>query len=311
MHVRKLGKLVVWSMNDLAFCVDGMINNDFDCIMIVEGKRGIGKSTLVYKLAKKLKSIQKFRPHRDLCYSRKQVIEQLTKRKKGFIFADEMINVTYNRDFYVEDQKVLLKGLNMYRDSCNVFAGCIPEFIDLDVQFRRMCKIRITVIRRGIALIQTQRKTIYSADPWDMKLNQKIEDKWSMKGTKNPRYSQLTTVRGIIKFGDLRPAQKLLYKNIKEKKRNRVFESEANLKKEESPEVRFYNNIYNLVKNRSLTPNEFNMSCITFGIKDEVVKKRIRRMLRDEGIKDDMRQLVNVVNSKVRKKADLLGFTNV
>jgi len=111
-----------------------------------------------------------------------------------------MINVTYNRDFYVEDQKLLLKGLNMYRDSCNVFVGCIPRFIDLDVQLQRMCKIRITVVRRGIALIQTRRKAIYSTDPWDIRMNQKIEDKWSMKGTKNPRYSQLTTVRGIIKI---------------------------------------------------------------------------------------------------------------
>jgi len=306
--MQKHGKLIIWSLKDLAGCVDGIIGNDFDSIIMVEGNTGIGKSTLVFKLLQRLKSVKKFSPHRDLCYSRKDVIQQLTKKKKGIIFADEMINVTYNRDFYVEDQKLLLKGLNMYRDSCNVFVGCIPRFIDLDVQLQRMCKIRISVVRRGIALIQTRRKAIYSTDPWDIRMNQKIEDKWSMKGTKNPRYSQLTTVRGIIKFGDLKPAQKLLYKKIKEKKRNHVFEQQANLKQEQSPEGRFYDNVYKLVKNKSLTPDEFNMSCLTFGISNDVVKKKLRLMLRDDGVKAQLKELITDGNSRMRKKQDLLGF---
>ena len=47
---------------------------------------------------------------------------------------------------YENEQKTLLKALNMYRDSCNVFIGCIPKFVELDKQIQRLCKIRITIL---------------------------------------------------------------------------------------------------------------------------------------------------------------------
>ena len=306
----RIGKLLIWSVKDLCHVIQEMTNNEFDCIIFIEGKRGLGKSTLAFKLARKLRGLKKFRPRHDICYSRKQVISHLAKQKKSIIFADEMINVSYNRDFYVEDQKILLKGLNMYRDSCNVFMGCIPRFIDLDIQIQRLCKIRITVVRRGVALIQTQRATVYSPDPWDIKNNMRIESKWTERGIQNPRYSQLTTVRGILKFNKLNPRDELLYKKIKEEKRNRVYSEEADLDKDDGLplEEKQFLKLYNLVKNKSLTPNEFDIICSTLGMKNDMIRNKLRKRLKDEGIREGLKTLIHASNESNPRKQDILGF---
>ena len=93
--------------------IEGWIGNKFDGIIFIEGKRGLGKSTLAYKIATRLKTPIAFSPKRDIVYSRDDTLKHLATKKGGVIFSDEMINVAYNRDFYNEEQKVLLKALNM------------------------------------------------------------------------------------------------------------------------------------------------------------------------------------------------------
>ncbi len=277
----KGGKLIFWTLTDLCDTIDKMQENDYDCIMFIDGYRGIGKSTLAYKVGGKVKS--SFSPRRDLCYSREQVIKSLANKNKGFIFADEMINVAYNRDFYEKDQKVLLKGLNMYRDSCNIFIGCIPRFADLDIQIQKLCKIRLTVIRRGLALLHKQIPSIYTSDPWDMKNNQKIEESWRGKGIVKPKYSQLTTVIGILKFGDLSPSSKKLYRSIKQEKRNQVYADYDEGREELSPEKKVYTNLIRLAKEGHLTVEQFNKFCAIRGDKVHTIRTRINRILKEEG----------------------------
>lgn len=221
-----------WSLKDIVQVIEDCVNDKFDVIIFVEGNRGLGKSTLLFKLGLRLNSrgVIKFKPKRHMVYSREDTIKLLASKTKHFIFSDEMINVAYNRDFYEQDQKVLLKALNMYRDSYNVFAGAIPKFVDLDTQIRKLCKIRITVIRRGVALVHTQLRGIYRSDPWDTKENIKIEMK-SRKGKK--RYGKLSTVRGILYFTDLRENQRVLYEEIKKTKRGKVYSEYTDDKEED------------------------------------------------------------------------------
>ena len=112
-------RLPIWKVHDIVNIMNQCQENQFDVIFFIEGKRGLGKSTLGWKLSRRAGS--KFVPAEDLCYSRKEVIKQLAHKKRRIIFADEMINVGFKRDFYESDQKVLIKGLNMYRDSFNIF----------------------------------------------------------------------------------------------------------------------------------------------------------------------------------------------
>lgn len=230
-------KLLKWSMEKMVETIILTLLNKFDCQIYIEGKRGLGKSTLAYELAHlvdvkfrriekelpEFKGCYKFRPKKDLLYTRDKVIEFFNEWRVTGI-ADEFINTAFNRDFYQEDQKQLIKMINMNRDHCNLFIGCVPQFQTLDSQIKNLCKIRITVVRRGVAVIQTPNHTIYIKDIWDSITNEKIEREWVKKGGQTPRYTNLSTVRGILFFPDLRPKQREIYEKVKIEERNILYQ---------------------------------------------------------------------------------------
>jgi len=303
-----VGALLVWTLKDLRECIEIMTSDEvkMDFICFIEGKRGLGKSTLGYKILSPLKIELPFRPKRDLVYTREDTIKHLANKINGCIFSDEMINVAYKRDFYLEDQKELLKGFDMYRDSRNVFIGCIPQFIDLDVKMQQVCKLRLTVVRRGIALVQMKMPTIYSADPWDIKNNQRIEGKWALKNISKPKYGQLTTVRGILRFGDLHPDSRKLYDTIKAEKRSHVFAKYQSEEFHKDPEHIWITNLYNEIKIGKMTKEQMVMLCRISGKKYSSVRNQINHKLRED---NNPRTFKDYCVSEVQKrKRDILGF---
>lgn len=230
-----------WSMVRMIGMICDILLDRFDCFLVIEGNRGLGKSTLAWHLAygvrreMKRRGVDgyKFIAKRDLLYKRDEVIHFFKARKKTGI-GDEMINVSFNRDFYEEDQKDLIKIINMNRDHNNFFEACVPQFQTLDSQIKNLCKIRISVIRRGLAIIQTPNRSIYGRDKWDQQVNEKIERKWMENKVKNPKYTQLTTFRGFLRFPALTEKQEERYQTIKDEKRNNLFK---NLRQEEMEET--------------------------------------------------------------------------
>lgn len=302
-----MGKaLVVWSLQDLIDVIEGCVKNKFDCVIFVEGKRGLGKSTIVYKICSRLKIPQPFKPRRDIVYSRDDTLKHLATKQGGIIFSDEMINVAYNRDFYQEEQKTLLKALNMYRDSCNVFIGCIPSFIELDKQIQRLCKIRICVVRRGVALIHTQMSSMYQSDSWDIKANMKIESAWTNKGFRNPRWAQLTTCRGILRFNDLTPEQRIEYEEIKKERRGKVFGQYQDMTLLGNPEKLFYDKLLIAIKGGKISPQSFRTLADINGKQPEQMQRKINLMLKELG--DEKRFRDYCIDEKRKVKRDNLGF---
>lgn len=239
-----MGKPVIkWSLPKMIVMITKILQNKFDCVIVIEGNRGLGKSTLAIHLArgvaremkKKGLSDYKFHWRNSLIYSKKNTKEFWHKWRATGI-ADEMINVTFNRDFYNEDQKDILKLINMNRDHCNFFLACVPQFQTLDNQIKNLCKIRITVVRRGLCIIQTPQQSIYLKDKWDQATNEKIERSWMVKGIKNPQYTRLTTFRGIMKYPALTPQQEEKYQKVKDDKRNVVARESMGLDNEEAKE---------------------------------------------------------------------------
>lgn len=239
-------KVMYWSMDRFALMIAKMLLNKFDCFIVVEGNRGLGKSTFAWHVLKKIsryfKQIQKetgginsefkdyylFNPlmqlknpkkFRYVIYTQKDVINFYDKWHVSAI-ADEMINVAFNREFFSEDQKNLVKMINMNRDHGNLLIACVPQFQNLDNQIKNLCKIRITVARRGLAVIQTPNRTIYNKDKWDSANNEKIERDWLKKGSGLPQYSRLNTFRGMIRFHALSNKEQWIYDQIKMKERN-------------------------------------------------------------------------------------------
>lgn len=237
-------KIRYWSMDKFALMITSMLLNKFDCLIAIEGNRGLGKSTFAFHLLNKINSYfrkiyretgdpqykdwYKFNPlmqlkdpnkHRHVIYTQKDVINFYDKWHVSAI-ADEMINVAFNRDFFGDDQKNLIKMINMNRDHGNLLIACVPQFQTLDNQFKNLCKIRITVARRGLAVIQTPNRTIYNKDRWDSANNEKIERDWLKKGSGLPQYARLNTFRGMIRFPPLSDKQQIIYDKIKGAERN-------------------------------------------------------------------------------------------
>lgn len=261
-------KVRYWSMERFCLMVSKMLLNKFDCFIIVEGNRGLGKSTWAYLISKKIhryfRTIVKetggdqspyykwyeFKPrlqvkypdtHKYVLYKQQDVINYYDKWHQLGI-ADEMINVAFNREFWSEDQKNLIKMINMNRDHGNLLIACVPQFQNLDTQIKNLCKIRVTIVRRGLAVIQTPNRTIYNRDKWDSANNEKIEREWLKRGSGLPRYSKLNTFRGMMRFRALSKNEQAIYDAIKVAERN-VIKGDLGVKedkKEESPVDKIY-----------------------------------------------------------------------
>jgi len=304
-----MGKLVLrWSMIKMITMIVKILSKQFDCFIIIEGNRGLGKSTLAIQLTrgvarefKKLGSKDyKFNWDRCLIYTKKET-KQFWHKWRCLGIADEMINVTFNRDFYDEEQKDIIKMINMNRDHLNLFIACVPQFQTLDAQIKNLCKIRITVVRRGLAVIQTPNRTIYIKDKWDQATNEKIERDWLKKGVKNPHYTKLTTFRGMMKFPKLREASEQMYQKVKDRKRNLVAKEEMGIDVQEEERDPIKDTIQKLkdgkVRNGVFLDglaNAYNLNPTSF-------KNRLRSELNKEGISA---KLMDYYWDKVKRKAE-------
>lgn len=285
-----------WNLNLLAKLIIATVNNRYDFLIAISGKTGVGKSTLVYNLFRRLQRCEDrpkgqyiFNPQRDILYSQRDVLDAMNKKWKGLIFCDEMIAVAFNRDFYLDDQKRIIKSINMNRDHCNVVAMAVPTFSTLDTQMKGRIKLRIDVIRRGLAVVQTPIKSIYARDIWDTQNNEKIEREWALKNTARPQYQRLTTFRGFLTFPDLSPKHREIYEQIKIDKRNQILREEE--EKEKMKKGGFIGQkalamqlADSLEKGNIKTRADFDKACLILGQKPTEMINSVRTYNRDRGV---------------------------
>ncbi|GAG03038.1 unnamed protein product, partial [marine sediment metagenome] len=263
-------------------------DNKFDACIVVSGARGNGKSTFLFKLFVRFK---KFKPWKHQVYSRKHVMELLERSKFGCILDDEAIRTSYKRNFFDEDQKLLIQMLNMYRDNFNVYAAAVPDFYSLDKDLRSLIKIHIHIIERGLGVVHIANEgTLYSDDCWDVKYNKRIEENWAKRKQMNPdyqpKYHRLTTFRGYIKFNDLTLKQREFYEDVKVKKRKAVYDEEINKIEDRGG---FYDRIIErLQKGEIKTKKVLQEICLINGLQYSSVRHIINTKLTDRGIKETL-----------------------
>lgn len=337
---KRLIKIPLMKLIETIVCV---ILNEFDCFIIVEGGTGIGKSSLAFHVARKVKRIMRqlksydeetvmhfynkiykdkgiplinfiakieklriqdgynFKANRDLVYTQGEMMKGLTSYYR-IVIPDEMINITFNRDFYSEDQKNIIKMINMYRDHNNLVIACVPQFQTLDNQIKNLCKIRLSVIRRGYALIQTPNKTIYGRDKWDQQVNEKIEREWIIKGIQKPSYARLTTVRGITRFPKLSPKLEKLYQSIKDKKRTIILKKQMGLSGEEEKESTVQRTLKLLIDGKIRNANVVDGIAFAEGKSEQSFKDSLSKELKKLGM--DHRVAQYYWDKKVKKGAE-------
>ncbi len=255
-------------------------------------------STFLYKFFSKFKS---FRPWRHQIYSRNDVMKILEGSKFSCIFDDEAIRTGYKRNFFDQDQKLLIQMLNMYRDNFNVYGMAIPNFYSLDKDLRDLIRIHIHVIERGLAVLHISNEgTLYSDDSWDIKYNKKVEERWAIAKKKNPnyrpKYNKLTTFRGYIKFGDLTKRQREIYEEIKVTKRKAVYEEE--MKKDHED---FYEVIINRLKKGEIGSKALQEICLVNKLRLSSVKNLINVKLKDSGEKERLAYFLDSHDKKFKK----------
>ena len=284
--------IIRWNMKKMIWLITQILQNKFDCVIVIEGNRGLGKSTLAINLQRGVSREFKKMGSKDyrwnwkkcLIYTKKQTKEFWHKWRTSGI-ADEMINITFNRDFYNEDQKDIIKMMNMNRDHCNFFCACVPMFQTLDNQIKNLCKIRITVVRRGVAIIQVQNKSIYSKDRWDQAINEKIERSWLSRGIKNPQYARLTTFKGILKFPKLSKKSEAMYQKVKDEKRNLVAKEDMGINEEEKKKKDPILNMMELLKQGKIRNSAyFEGYALANNLTREQLHAKIVRVLKEDGV---------------------------
>lgn len=279
---------VLWSITDLVEVMKQRQVNKFDACIVVSGNRGNGKSTFLFKTFLRFKQ---FKPWKQQVYSRKDVIALLEKHKFGCILDDEAIRTSYKRNFYEEDQKLLIQMLNMYRDNFNIYAAAVPDFYSLDKDLRSLMKIHIHIIERGFGVVHIANEgTLYSDDCWDVKYNKKVEENWAKRKQMNPnyqpKYNRLTTFRGYIKFNDLTKKQRALYEEIKVAKRKAVYDEEIN--KPEGKEG-FYDRIIDrMIKKEITTRKMLQEIALSNGLTYSTVCDMLNKKLTDKGMKESV-----------------------
>jgi len=285
-----MGMHSVWRLKNIAQVAKGWQENKFDGIIVFDGRRGCGKSTGAINLAYNINTLYKkesgksiFSMKNDIVFKREDVMKKLAKKKRGIIIADEMINVLHNREFFNQTQIMLIKMLNMYRDNFNILISCVPNFYDLDKQFRNLCKMRINVVRRGFAVVHTPNQTSYSSDNWDLKTNEKIERRWVEKKVFKPNYKKLTTFRSYLKYPALTPKREEIYLRIKEEKRNQVYEEETGNKEEKIRGGVDYENLIVMVKDGRVSKEDLIKYCGLTHINWNSLTHKITKMLKDRG----------------------------
>jgi len=283
--------ILKWSMKKFVAMMIAILNNKFDCFIVIEGNRGLGKSTLAIHLLRQVSrefkklGLQDYKFHwkHSFLYTKKETKRFWHKWRSSGI-GDEMINVTFNRDFYDEEQKDIIKMINMNRDHGNLFIACVPQFQALDNQIKNLCKIRITVVRRGLVIIQTPNRTIYVKDKWDSATNEKIERGWLQKGITRPHYSKLTTFRGVMQFPKLRPSAEAKYQATKNEKRNLVAKEEMGMEVEEDVVDPIIDTLKRLKAGKIRNGVFLDGLAVAYNLDPHTFKNKLRVALNKEGI---------------------------
>jgi len=298
---------IVWSMKELTESLKGRQHNKFDCNIGVSGKRGNGKSTLLFKIFKAFKKVG-FKQSKHQVYSRDDVMKLLSSQKFGFCWDDEAINSGYKRDFQTQGQKDLIKLITNYRDNFNIYASALPFFYSLDKDLRELIFIHIHIIERGVAVIlMPLEDQIHMKDPWDSMMNIKIEQKENKRIENNPdlqfRYHKLTTFAGYLYFGEMTKREEATYRKIKQVKRAKVFEDKIAANKEET----FVDKLYRVLLEGKLSREGLIQGCYLEGKSYSAVVSALNQRLKSE---NTMKTVQDYIIGSLAKKNNAPSVAN-
>lgn len=321
-----MARLYRWTLKDIVETIVLTLLNKYDAIILIEGNRGCGKSTISIILSRRIsfefarlkrfdeptiekywnkcnkqlyptfedfikkiwtlkeRDAYRYKIKRDTIYTRDKVIKFFNDWNRIAV-ADEIVLSAFNRDFYSEDQKNLIKIINTNRDHENLLFGCLPSFNVLDTQMKGLTKMRLSVIRRGLALIHTpNNKSMFSSDHWDTAYNMKLEQEWIKKKVRKPPYGKLTTVRGVLAFPDLPESIRSVYEEVKKEERNLIAKEEYGVDGENKEKIDPVQKLaIQITTNGIRSAETLRGYALALDIKEDTLRSRISRAIQKMG----------------------------
>lgn len=216
------------TLQELAIIIVKILLSDRDAFICVTGETGEGKSVLAIHLARLVSKLtkHKFDFGTNLVYSRQALYSLIEGDKRlpeySTILADELINITYRRDWATKEQKILMQLFDMCRDRHLLVIGCVPLITTLDKHLlNSKMRLWVHVHKRGQAWVFIRDNNPCSTDSWNINYNEKMWYKGGVRKFKN--------YIGNLHYPDLDPKTKeeyLKHRNVKRREAKEEMEGE-------------------------------------------------------------------------------------
>lgn len=222
-------------MVEFAENIKKRLRKDWDCIIVITGESGKGKSVFATELS--ILIDDKYQLDKNISFIPEHGDELETKFKERnnyeVLHCDEAVRSLHKHNWQDRIQQNLIKfyDTNRYKNVCTLLL--VPRFFSLSEHFRAFkTSFWIDIIERGRAIVYAKIQDKDADDVWHIKENQKVKAKHFgyKKITEIEIKDRLDVERRLpnyvmdLSFPDLDPQTKEEYIRLKEK--SREYESE-------------------------------------------------------------------------------------
>jgi len=144
-------------------------NSNFQNILVVSGRTGVGKSTFALRAA--LEGDPNFTLEKNVLYNPNisDVMKAIKELPYGsYIILDEAIKVAYKLEWWSETNRLMDKFFNLCRKERKTIIFCIPNFNDLSKAFREMTNLWVHVLERGKGVLLTKDPLFMGRTSWNL-----------------------------------------------------------------------------------------------------------------------------------------------
>lgn len=177
------------------------VANEYDNVIVVQGREGTGKSSFAIRLAKAINP--NFNMETDYIYSYEEMVEAVTAPDNGDIgrvfWLDETSSIMNNRDAMTSSSKNMVELLEMMRSRGWTLIMCIPSVERLD-KYLRDYRIRYLITVEVLA--------------WDNVYTEETRGNWSLAFKYGDSYETFKVI-GYGRFDPMSEEEATEYKAIK------------------------------------------------------------------------------------------------
>lgn len=290
----------------IARAIRNGLRDDYDFVVAITGREGIGKSTLMLILAILIDRTFNLKKQISLLPTTGE-IKRIFKSTKsyGAIAIDEAIKILHKQDWYNNLQKTIVQMYATERYQNKVTFLCIPRFTDLNENFRNhRVNCWIDVVDRGYAFVKIPIPVSYFADPWLMDENaRKYKGLLKVKGTTKLTLRDMERIEkrnpcyvDVISFPDLPLDLKEIYIMLKINARRLEEEGLA----EEVPKDKLRVSLAMLILDKQLEGKTYQIIKEETDLSLSMIKQLLKegRTIRKQKQKKEGWEAVSLLNSK-------------